>query len=99
MYAECLGCGYCCKRLWVVIVDDPEKGISEDNLETYLGDGRCKHLLGNKIGEYSCAIHDKPWYNKTPCFQYTQISNSEDDDCRVGRFLTDNKADYEDNGH
>ena len=32
---ECLRCGYCCKDLAVVIVDDPEKGITKDNLIIY----------------------------------------------------------------
>jgi len=54
----CLRCGYCCKKLFVVIIDDPEKGIIEGNLIANIGDGPCKHLVGDAPGNYSCAIHD-----------------------------------------
>ena len=87
---RCLRCGWCCHHLSVVIVDDPARGICEDNLEIKPGDGtRCKHLRGDKPGEYACAIHDEPWYGETPCAEYTQIEASPDDDCRTGFFMTD----------
>jgi len=86
----CLRCGYCCRWLCVVIVDDPEKGISEDNLIVHNGQGQpCKHLLVNAIGEHSCAIHDKKWYDKTPCNQHGQIESSSDTECRMGRYQLD----------
>ncbi len=94
---KCLRCGYCCKRLLVTIVDDPEKGIVEDNLICYEGDGQCKHLLGDSPGNYSCALHDKSWYKYTPCFDYTQIEQSKDNECRVGRYIMD-KQNNENNG-
>jgi len=84
---RCLRCGYCCKNYVVVIVDDPEKGISEDNLIVHKGDGTpCKHLRGDKPGEYFCGIHDYPWYDQTPCFAYGQIEQR-DTNCRMGDFL------------
>lgn len=85
---RCLRCGYCCKRLCVIIVDDPEKGIIEDNLIGHMGTGEpCKHLNGKKLGEYSCAIHDRSWYKDTPCFSHGQIESSPDDVCRMGEYL------------
>jgi len=85
---KCLRCGYCCKTYSVVIVDDPEKGIQQDNLKARMGDESCQHLEGDKPGEYSCAIHDYPWYEETPCFQHGQIEQ-EDSDCRLGRYILD----------
>ena len=83
----CLRCGYCCRAYTVVIVDDPEKGIVEDNLILHDGDGTpCKHLRGDKPGEYSCALHDYPWYKKTPCFQHGQIERS-NTNCRIGEYM------------
>lgn len=70
---NCLRCGYCCHKLSVVIVNDPKLGIVENNLETHNGLGPCKHLQGNKPGEYSCTIRNEPWYSETPCAHYTQI--------------------------
>ena len=79
----CLHCGYCCLNSWVVIVDDPEKGIQEDNL-LCVESTRCKHLRGSKPGEYNCAIHDYPWYEETPCANHGQIERK-DSECRMGR--------------
>jgi len=85
----CLRCGYCCKSLSVMIVDDPDIGFVEGNLKFHAGDGnKCKHLVGDKPGEYSCAIHDKDWYDTTPCFHHTQIEFSEDE-CRIGAYIMD----------
>lgn len=86
----CLKCGYCCQHLFVVIVDDPTKGISEDNLIVHGQNGEknnCKHLKGDKPGEYSCALHDEEWYKETPCFQHGQIERSPDDLCRMGAHI------------
>ena len=85
---KCLRCGNCCKTCMVMIVNDPDQGVSEDNIIFQSGqDGQCKHLKGNKPGEYSCAIHDYSWYDETPCFQYGQIEKSPDTECRTGRFI------------
>ena len=83
----CLRCGYCCKHLSVVIVDDPKKGIVEGNLIHHKGDGTpCKHLIGSKPGEYFCAVHSEPWFKDTPCFAYTQIEQK-NSNCRMGEFF------------
>jgi hypothetical protein len=89
----CLRCGYCCHHYDVMIIDDPEIGYSEDlaeaqkNIKYKPGGQRCQHLIGDKAGKYSCAIHDKPWYKETPCFQFTQVEESPDAPCRVGEYM------------
>ena len=87
----CLRCGYCCKNYAVVIVDDPAKGICEDNLILHEGLGSpCKHLQGNKPGEYSCKVHEYEWYKETPCFQHGQIEH-ENSPCRMGEYILKNR--------
>ena len=92
----CLRCGYCCHVSTVVIVDDPDKGIHEDNLiaVNLLEEGSCKHLRGDTPGQFSCAIHDKSWYSRTPCFEHGQIESNPDCECRMGRYILDNDIHY-----
>ena len=71
----------------VVIVDDPEKGIADGNLIFHDGMQQpCKHLQGDKPGEYSCALHDYPWYDETPCFSHGQIERG-NTNCRMGEWI------------
>jgi len=84
---KCVHCGYCCHKYMVVIVDDPEKGFVKDNFIVHEGNGPCKHLRGDKPGEYSCAVHDYPWYKRTPCFSHGQIEVSNDCVCRMGEYI------------
>jgi len=86
----CLRCGYCCHKHAVIIIDDPEKDVIEDNVIAHMGNGPCKHLEGNKPGEYSCRVHDRSWYKKTPCYRHGQIESSPTDECRMGRYILDN---------
>ena len=82
----CLRCGYCCLTPMVVIVDDPKKGIQEGNLKAInCLKERCPHLQGKEAGHYSCAIHDKPWYKKTPCAIHGQIERG-NQNCRMGEY-------------
>lgn len=86
---KCLRCGYCCTRLFAVVVIDPEKGPVEGNLQTIGLTGepeRCPHLRGDCPGEYSCAVHDRPWYPDSPCAQYQ--SHWPETNCRMGEYLT-----------
>jgi len=94
---KCLRCGYCCHKYLVAIVDDPEKGLQEDNIIMHEGDGPCKHLLGDKPGKYACAIHDKEWYKETPCYSHGQIEANPNDECRMGRYVLDNNITFERN--
>lgn len=84
----CLRCGYCCIYYIVVTVDDPDKGFVEGNFTTHMPDGDkpCKHLVGDKPGDYSCVIHDRDWYPETPCFSHTQIENG-NTPCRMGEYI------------
>jgi len=86
----CLRCGYCCVHYDVVIVADPAKGILEGNLRHKESGKRCPHLVGNKFGEFYCAIHGEKWYKKTPCHEYTQIEQ-ENSPCRMGEYQRDKK--------
>ena len=84
----CLRCGYCCRHYFVVIVDDPEIGLKEGNQRIHAGGGeRCKHLRGDKPGEYACAVRTKPWYKETPCYAHGQVEMSIKDECRIGRYV------------
>ena len=87
---KCLRCGYCCTHYNVVIVDNPEKGLTQDNLILHSGNGPCKHLTGKGPGKYNCALHDYPWYKETPCADYTQIEHDSGEECRTGRYVLDN---------
>ncbi len=91
----CLRCGKCCTTHWVIIVDDPEKGLREDNL-IEKPDGPCKHLVGTEPGKFSCAIHDKKWYKKTPCWSHGQVERSKDDPCRLGKWYLEKGRDIRD---
>ncbi len=83
---NCLRCGYCCHRLSVIIVSDPELGVVESNYKVHNGDGPCKHLSGDKPGGYSCSVHDEGWYPRTPCARYNQGGEG---DCRMGKTVTE----------
>lgn len=82
---KCLRCGYCCLNSFVVVVKDPKLGIVDNNF-IVLSNERCPHLRGDKPGQYSCDIHDEPWYPETPCASHTQIER-EDTNCRLGEHL------------
>jgi len=84
---QCLRCSWCCRNLAVVIVDDPTKEISEDNIIFHEGKGvPCKHLRQLSDGSYACKIHDEPWYEETPCANHTQIERK-DSPCRMGVYV------------
>lgn len=92
----CLRCEYCCKYCCVVIVEDPSKGIHEDNLVYHKGDGTpCLHLQGDRPGKYSCALHKEPWYKDTPCFAHGQIEESKDTPCRMGVYILSKQKEKE----
>jgi len=74
----------------VMIVDDPSKGIAQDNIIHHNGQGQpCKHL--QKDGDqFSCSIHDKDWYDETPCFSHGQMEKSAETPCRLGKYMLAN---------
>jgi len=84
---QCLRCGYCCKYSWVMIVNDPEKGLVEGNIVEHLGQGKaCKHLVGCGPGMYFCAVHNNEWYPETPCYDHSQIEQG-NTNCRMGVYI------------
>lgn len=82
----CQRCGYCCLKSFVVIVKDPDLGPVDGNLKHVDGEKeRCPHLVGDIPGEYACKIHDREWFQDTPCGQYNSDSFSScDEPCRMG---------------
>lgn len=86
---ECHRCGYCCIAMAVVILRDPDGPISEENAEVHEGKGPCKYLRGNAPGEFSCAVHDKPWYQQSPCYSH----NTDVPKCMIGECIMSGKAD------
>ena len=84
---KCLRCGSCCITYDVIIVNNPDLRITEDNLIAKHTGDKCPHLKGNVSGEYSCMVHNRIWYKKTPCFAHGQIEQSVDDPCRTGNYI------------
>ena len=85
---KCLRCGYCCMNLSVIVVDDPQEGIIDGNLIPHNGENtKCKHLAGEKPGEYTCNIHNEEWYNETPCYSHGQIEANTKCNCRMGQYI------------
>ncbi len=75
--------------MMVIIVNDPDKGVCQDNLRAlnFNGYERCPHLRGDKPGKFSCAIHDRSWYHETPCASHGQIERSVNTRCRTGVYM------------
>jgi hypothetical protein len=84
---KCLRCGYCCIQYLVGIISDPDKEIAEDNVEAKTSGVRCKYLIGDVPGKFSCSIHYRPFYEETPCFEFGQVESSLDDPCRMGKYI------------
>lgn len=71
----------------MVVVNDPDKGLVEGNLIVNEGTGEpCKHLVGDKPGDYSCAVHDEKWYPETPCYSHGQVESG-NTPCRMGEYI------------
>jgi len=84
-------CGYCCIKYSVIIIKDPDLPISDKNLLYKETDKRCPHLIGEDMGDFSCAIHNHPEYEDTPCYNHTQIERKETN-CRLGEHLIGTKS-------
>ena len=85
---KCLRCGYCCKNLSVMIIIDPTKELTKENVTYHSGDNNhCMHLKGSKPGEYLCNIHHYPIYKNTPCDEYTQVESHQNTNCRMGKYV------------
>jgi len=89
----CLRCGYCCFAFDVVILLDPEKGLEdEDNYHNKPHGETCPHNSINAEGLSTCAIHDHPIYEETPCFRHSQIESNSDKACRMGKYIEEQRA-------
>jgi hypothetical protein len=71
--------------MMIVIVDNPDLGIVESNLKC-ISSEHCQHLVGDKPGEYSCALHNRDYYDQLPCYDFGQIEQSVDTPCRLGEY-------------
>lgn len=72
------------------VVIDPNIGPAEDNMQPvgYNEESidRCPWLRGDKPGELSCAVHDRPWYAESPCAAY-QSHWPDDRPCTLGEYI------------
>jgi len=50
---------------------------------------RCPHMT-RIDGRFSCAIHDREFYEDTPCHRHSQIEDR-DSPCRMGQALSEGK--------
>ena len=67
----------------VGIVDDPALGIVEGNIKRKLAGERCQHLRGDTMLNYSCTMHNEPWFPETPCGKFDQ-PGPKDSICQLG---------------
>jgi len=81
----CLRCGYCCIKYPVAILKGPKGGVELKSEDSF-----CKHLTGNKPGEYSCNIHNCVKYKDSPCYDFSQVEEK-NSNCRLGQWITQNK--------
>jgi Fe-S-cluster containining protein len=89
---KCLRCGHCCINYAVIILDNPDLPLTETNVRFKPDGERCPHLRGDAPGKYSCAVHDHPQYQETPCFDFGQIEESPEDPCRIGMYILQTKG-------
>lgn len=93
---KCVHCGYCCV-LYDVIIVNPE--YAEHDFDIHSPEIEVNVLFQHKPSmeacpylymednKYLCSVHDKPWYENTPCFQFSQIEDHEDCICRMGEYV------------
>lgn len=87
----CVRCGRCCVSMPVAILADPD-----NNVWAFKGgDEVCPHLSFDESKRASCAVHEHPRYEGSPCHIY---GNSDFDPdflhkrgkpCRIGQMLLD----------
>lgn len=85
---KCLRCGYCCIHYDVIIVKPGYKRITKNSLIHKPSGQWCPHLVFTD-DKASCAIHEMPFYKRTPCFDFTQIEESLECECRIGAGIRD----------
>lgn len=103
----CVNCGLCCydypvgiiKKEFINFNVKTTSDFPEEAIDIKLGNTPCPHIFW-KDHKSQCAVHDKPWYKQTPCFDFGQIEESPDCVCRIGEWImekrkTDSRFDYE----
>ena len=96
---KCLRCGYCCIKYDVIIIDpkyiNTELNFEDISIQEKLmikkSNTWCPHLEENNKHTFNCKVHNKPWYNMTPCFEFGQIEQSKLDKCRTGNYVSKNE--------
>jgi len=91
---KCLGCGYCCIELSVIIInpDSVRKNLNFDELKDkdvlHKPSGfACPHLIWSLEGKSICSIHHYDWFKQTPCHSHSQIEKSYCSKCRMGEYI------------
>lgn len=88
----CQRCGNCCITMPVIIPVPTEEGLRMCRKLV----GKCPNLSFDEHMEASCAVHDLPEYEGSPCWTY---GNSDVDPdfypqqgrpCRVGQYIKSN---------
>lgn len=95
----CVRCGRCCFYL-VVVVSDKYKDTEELNLRDLKDDDFvcvdgvktfCPHLTWDDHNDVAvCKIHDKKWFNQTPCYRHNNPEFGELINCRIGPYIREN---------
>ncbi len=87
----CVHCGLCCYDFPVVIIQnkfidfegEDANDLPQEAFAIKSGNTPCPYLEWE--GDNSkCAVHDKPWYPTTPCYDFGQIEDHPDTICRLG---------------
>jgi len=95
----CIRCGNCCFYLNVTVspkyIDEDidlnniedEKIITIDGISEF-----CPHLYWDDENNNAiCKIHDKKWYNQTPCYRHMNPEFENLGDCRIGPYIKSNQ--------
>ena len=73
----CQRCGNCCLTMFVVIRD-------RDTLILNPADVLCPSVTW-EVTKATCAVHEEPWYNKSPCYVYGNHLVDPDFACKAGK--------------
>jgi hypothetical protein len=94
----CVHCGLCCYDFPVAIVapkyidfkGEDANDLPEEAFIIKQGNTPCEYLYWED--DFSrCAVHNKPWYPSTPCFDFSQIESSPNNICRYGEWILEKR--------
>lgn len=86
----CIKCAHCCywfnnaivKPQYIDIIQT-EADITEEKITIKYEKTFCPYLIKEK-GQFSCTVHNYPWFKFTPCFKFIQIEEDDQTNCRIG---------------